>query len=67
MFSQEYGVSQYERYPVSFCGAVHWTSCPASALFNVSRRVQIRDGVVSNWVAISGRLCKLANHGLYRT
>ena len=30
VFSQEYGVSQYERYPVSFCSGIR-TSCPEQA------------------------------------
>ena len=36
----------------------------ASALFNVSRRVQIRDGVVSNWVGNLGTAYANANHGV---
>lgn len=54
VFSQEYGVSQYERYPVSFLQRYTDIMSGASALFNVSRRVQIRDGVVSNWVSNLG-------------
>ena len=54
VFSQEYGVSQYERYPVSFLQRYTDIMSGASALFNVSRRVQIRDGVVSNWVGNLG-------------
>lgn len=54
VFSQEYGVSQYERYPVSFLQRYTDIMSGASALFSVARRVQIRDGVVSNWVGNLG-------------
>lgn len=58
VFSQEYGVGNIytdemsgERYPVLFLDRFGDLS---ATLFNVSRRVQIRDGVVSNWVSNLG-------------
>ena len=67
VFSQEYRVSQYERYPVSFAAVMDIMS-GASALFNVARRVQIRDGVVSNWVGNLGTVyANTPTTELYRT
>ncbi|KFB68926.1 hypothetical protein, partial [Candidatus Accumulibacter vicinus] len=68
VFSQEYGVSQYERYPVSFLQRYTDIMSGASALFNVARRVQIRDGVVSNWVGNLGTVyANTPTTELYRT
>ncbi len=68
VFSQEYGVSEYYRYPVSFLQRYTDIMSGASALFNVARRVQIRNGVVSNWVGNLGTAYANApTTELYRT
>ena len=68
VFSQEYGVSQYYRYPVSFLQRYTDIMSGASALFNVARRVQIRNGVVSNWVGnLGSAYANAPTTELYRT
>ncbi len=68
VFSQEYGVGEYYRYPVSFLQRYTDIMSGASALFNVARRVQIRNGVVSNWVGDLGTAYANApTTELYRT
>jgi hypothetical protein len=68
VFSQEYGVSQYERYPVAFPQRFADMMSSANALFNVPRRVSIRNGVVSNWTdALGSAYADAPTTELYRT
>lgn len=68
VFSQEYGVSQYERYPVAFPQRFADMMSSANALFNVPRRVSIRNGVVSNWIdTLGAAYANTPTTELYRT
>ena len=51
VFSQEYGVSQYERYPVHY--AARFKALQES-LFSSPVRVHIRDGAVHDWLDALG-------------
>ena len=51
VFSQEYGVSQYERYPVTMPRA---SKALQESLFSSTVRVHIRDGAVHDWLDALG-------------
>ena len=51
VFSQEYGVSQYERYPVHYVARF---KALQESLFSSTVRVHIRDGTVHDWLDALG-------------
>jgi hypothetical protein len=63
VFSQEYGVSQYERYPVTYLDRFNTLS---EQLFKAFR-IAVRNGVVGNWTdTIDQKIASISNATLHR-